>query len=659
LTASFRKLSIFLAATIFILTATLCFQPISLADPAPAVGDYIVTEPSAHKLAMITPGGVRTEIYSFAPNQYPYGIAIDGAGNYIVTEFLVPKLAMITPGGVRTEIYSFAPNTRPEGVAIDGAGNYIVTEYDADKLSMITPGGVRTEIYSFAADTHPHSVAIDGAGNYIVTEYTAKKLSMITPGGVRTEIYSFAPNQGPAGVAIDGAGNYIVVEYVGGKLSMITPGGVRTVIYDFGGLIGPNGIAIDGAGNYIVTEYMADKLAMITPGGVRTEIYSFAADTYPFGVAIVTVENRPPELNPISGPDTVYRGDIVQFHVAGHDPDGDYPLYYEWYVNGYLMLEGAGVATLTFEHTMEAWSVGENVVSVRVTDSLGAYTEVDKTWTTLNHAPTVSGISGDTSGYRDIEYSWSATGSDAEDDDLTYEWYVDGELKSESSDSSFTYTFDSGDSIGSHTISVRVKDEIGDYSDYSTLNFNLQETPTEDYDLTVSVSGSGTTSPSAGIHTYQEGTGVSVTASPSSGWTFSHWLLDSVNVGSTNPYSLTMNDDHTLTAVFTEVPQEPPEASFMYSPPDPLVNDTITFDASGCSDADGTIVSYSWDFGDGDTSTNQNPTHAYDQEGSYVVTLTVTDDDGLTDTTTASIADVIPEFPLMARSFKKRRKTQA
>ena len=76
------------------------------------------------------------------------------------------------------------------------------------------------------------------------------------------------------------------------------------------------------------------------------------------------------------------------------------------------------------------------------------------------------------------------------------------------------------------------------------------------------------------------------------------------------------------------------------------MNDTITFDASGCNDNDGTIVSYIWNFGDGDTSTSQNPTHAYDQEGPYSVTLTVTDDDGLTDTATLNITEVIiPEFP--------------
>ncbi|ADO73871.1 M14 family zinc carboxypeptidase [Stigmatella aurantiaca] len=54
---------------------------------------------------------------------------------------------------------------------------------------------------------------------------------------------------------------------------------------------------------------------------------------------------------------------------------------------------------------------------------------------------------------------------------------------------------------------------------------------------------------------------------------------------------------------------------------------TVTFsDAS--SDADGTIVSRAWTFGDGGTATTASPVHTYTASGNYKVTLTVTDDDG-------------------------------
>ena len=55
------------------------------------------------------------------------------------------------------------------------------------------------------------------------------------------------------------------------------------------------------------------------------------------------------------------------------------------------------------------------------------------------------------------------------------------------------------------------------------------------------------------------------------------------------------------------------------------------------TDADGTIASWSWDFGDGNTSADQNPVHTYAASGSYTVTLTVTDDQGATDSASESV----------------------
>jgi PKD repeat protein len=79
-----------------------------------------------------------------------------------------------------------------------------------------------------------------------------------------------------------------------------------------------------------------------------------------------------------------------------------------------------------------------------------------------------------------------------------------------------------------------------------------------------------------------------------------------------------------------------PIADFSISPTDPTTDDTISFnDAS--TDTDGSITSWSWDFGDGDTSTQQNPTYQYSTSGDYSVTLTVTDDDGATNSITKVI----------------------
>jgi len=78
-----------------------------------------------------------------------------------------------------------------------------------------------------------------------------------------------------------------------------------------------------------------------------------------------------------------------------------------------------------------------------------------------------------------------------------------------------------------------------------------------------------------------------------------------------------------------------PAPSFASSTSDGPAPLAVTFTDS--STDDGTISSWSWAFGDGASSTAQNPTHTYVTPGRYTVSLTVTDDDGLTNTRTAQI----------------------
>ncbi|MBS2936688.1 PKD domain-containing protein [Nocardioides sp. J2M5] len=54
------------------------------------------------------------------------------------------------------------------------------------------------------------------------------------------------------------------------------------------------------------------------------------------------------------------------------------------------------------------------------------------------------------------------------------------------------------------------------------------------------------------------------------------------------------------------------------------------FDASGSTDADGSVTSWAWDFGDGATATGRTPSHTFAGSGTWDVTLTVTDDEGAT-----------------------------
>jgi PKD repeat protein len=105
----------------------------------------------------------------------------------------------------------------------------------------------------------------------------------------------------------------------------------------------------------------------------------------------------------------------------------------------------------------------------------------------------------------------------------------------------------------------------------------------------------------------------------------------------------TAGGDSTTITVEEPDQNEGPSASFTASPSSPEAGETVAFDASASSDADGTIDSYEWDFGDGQTATGESASHAYDDAGDYDVTLTVTDDDGATDTTTQTVTVSEPE----------------
>lgn len=126
----------------------------------------------------------------------------------------------------------------------------------------------------------------------------------------------------------------------------------------------------------------------------------------------------------------------------------------------------------------------------------------------------------------------------------------------------------------------------------------------------------------------------------------------------TTTVTLTVTDDKGATSsneciVIVEA-NKIPTASITYSPANPVVNETVNFDASSSSDPDGKIVSYDWNFGDGATSTGVTVTHVYSAAATYNVTLTVTDDGGLTGSNTAivSVSEAPSEVTVFSDSFE-------
>ncbi|MEM2702757.1 MAG: PKD domain-containing protein, partial [Candidatus Bathyarchaeia archaeon] len=111
--------------------------------------------------------------------------------------------------------------------------------------------------------------------------------------------------------------------------------------------------------------------------------------------------------------------------------------------------------------------------------------------------------------------------------------------------------------------------------------------------------------------------------------------------------TLPIADQTKIEGIIFDFSNQPPIASFTYHPTDPFIYETVTFDASASFDPDGSIVSYTWDFGDGNITTVPDPviTHVYTTAGStvnYTVTLTVTDNEGLTGFSSQTVPVINP-----------------
>jgi hypothetical protein len=106
-----------------------------------------------------------------------------------------------------------------------------------------------------------------------------------------------------------------------------------------------------------------------------------------------------------------------------------------------------------------------------------------------------------------------------------------------------------GVDIGSETSCTFTMDQ-----DYVLTAVYIEEgtQATGEFNLTIDVVGSGITDPTPGIYVADAHASAAVAADPEVGWELDYWSLDGVDVGSNDSYTVTMDQNHILTAVFRE-----------------------------------------------------------------------------------------------------------
>jgi PKD repeat protein len=336
----------------------------------------------------------------------------------------------------------------------------------------------------------------------------------------------------------------------------------------------------------------------------------------------------------ISGPSTVKEGELVTFDGSGStDPDGSI-VKYEWdldYSNGVFSASATG-RTVSISYPDGPATA---IIALRVTDDSGA-SDIATSQVTVVNVPPTADAGGPYSGQVGTPIAMAGTGTDpgpVDQKTLTYQWsfgdgtHGSGQLVSHSYQKAGNYQA---------TLTVIDKDG-GQATDTATVQvWAANQPPTAVISgptsglvgQTLTFSGSGSSDPDGQIVTYAWDLGDGTTASAVE-------VSHSYNAAGAYQVTLTvtdnggLSDSATQTVQVTEpVAKQPPMASIVGQMRG-LVGQTLTFSGSGSTDPDGQVVSYAWDLGDGTTASGAEVSHSYSAAGSYRVTLTVTDNDGL------------------------------
>ncbi len=261
----------------------------------------------------------------------------------------------------------------------------------------------------------------------------------------------------------------------------------------------------------------------------------------------------------------------------------------------------------------------------------------------IDTIPPVANAGSDRTVNEDTSVAFNGSGSSDNIGIVSYQWnFGDGGT---GSGVTVSHTYNTP---GTYIVTLRVNDEAGNGPISDALTVTVRDvTPpvadagsdqTVDEDTLVTFNGSGS-SDNVGITSYQWDFGDGGTAS---GITVNHVYVQP----GTYTVTLRVNDaagngpvSDTLTVTVIDI--TPPSAD---AGPDQIVDEDILVTFNGGAIDNVGVVSYLWDFGDGETASSLGTTHRYSTPGIYTVTLTVTDAVGLSgsDTLIVTVRDVTP-----------------
>ncbi|MFI7589619.1 PKD domain-containing protein [Spongisporangium articulatum] len=338
-----------------------------------------------------------------------------------------------------------------------------------------------------------------------------------------------------------------------------------------------------------------------------------------------------------------------QWHqvVATQGPAGQ-----QLYVDGALVASGGAASPQAYDGYWRlgqdnAWDGESSNQFLGSLDEASVYSSVLSAQTVAQHyafgapaGPNQSPVAAFTSSVTNLTASFDATGSSDPDGTIaSYAWDFGDGTTDAGATASHTYA-----APGTYSVKLTVTDN--DNAKTSVTHDVVTTLPPNQKpaaaftstatNLSVAFDGTASTDPDGTIASYAwdfgDG-GTSTQAAPThvfaSGGTYNVALTVTDNRGGT---------DTQTQAVTVSAANQSPTAVATPS----CTNLACSFSSAGSSDPDGTIASYAWNFGDGTTSTQANPSRTYAAAGTYTVTLTVTDNKGATGTASTNVTVTAP-----------------
>jgi len=343
--------------------------------------------------------------------------------------------------------------------------------------------------------------------------------------------------------------------------------------------------------------------------------------------------NQPPTADP-NGPYNGTEGIPVAFDGTGSIDSDGILVAYEWdFGDGNF-----GTGPVPF-HTYVG--TGTFNVALTVTDDAGDTNTATTTATiAVGNQPPTANPNGPYTGTAGAPVTLDGSGStDPDGAIVVYDWnFGDG---STGSGMMLNHTYAMP---GTYNITLTITDDSGaiDSATTSAAIDAANQPPTANpngpysgmVNATVAFDGTGSTDTDGTISSYAWSFGDGSTGTGSAP-THTYVAEGTYNVALTVTDDGGLTDTAMTTAAIGAVTNQPPVAN-ANGPYAGTVGLPVTFDSTGSDDPDGTLVVYDWSFGDGTTGTGTNPTHTYVAQGTYNVSLTVTDDMGAMDSSTTA-----------------------